>query len=135
MSETEALSFLREMSAARVFAAGDWVQLGIADHADGHLIGDVGVFVAADGLAGEIGFTLAPAAQGRGIATAAVREALQLLFDITFVKRVVGVTDRRNVRSIRLLERVGFRHCESRSTVFRGEPCVEDVYAISRDAG
>jgi aminoglycoside 6'-N-acetyltransferase len=133
LSETEALSFLGEMSEARLFTAGDWVQLGIADPEDGHLVGDIGVFVAADGLTGEIGFTLAPAAQGRGIATAAVREALQLLFDITSVKRVLGVTDRRNVRSIRLLERVGFRHCESRSTEFRGEPCVEDVYALARD--
>ena len=97
MSETEALSFLAEMSEARLFAAGEWVQLGIA--------------------------------------TAAVRQALQLLFEITLVKRVLGVTDRRNVRSVRLLERVGFRHCESRSTVFRGEPCVEDVYALSRDDG
>lgn len=135
MSGTEALSFLGQMGEARLFTAGDWVQLGIADHADGHLIGDIGVFVAADGLTGEIGFTLAPAAQGRGIATAAVREALRLLFDITFVQRVLAVTDRRNVRSIRLLERVGFRHCESRSTVFRGEPCVEDVYALARDEG
>jgi aminoglycoside 6'-N-acetyltransferase len=135
LSETEALSFLGEMSEARLFTAGNWVQLGIADHADGHLIGDIGVFVSADGLTGEIGFTLAPAAQGRGIAAAAVREVLQLLFDVTGVMRVLGVTDRRNGRSIRVLERVGFRHCESRSAVFRGEPCVEDVYAIARDDG
>jgi aminoglycoside 6'-N-acetyltransferase len=133
MSGTEALSFLGEMCNAQLFTAGDWVQLAIADHEDGHLIGDIGIFVSADGQTGEIGFTLAPAAQGRGIATAAVRQALQLLFDITRVKQVLGITDRRNVRSIRLLERVGFRHCESRSTVFRGEPCVEDVYALSRD--
>src|SRR5512139_2590967 len=36
MSEAEALSFLAEMSETRLFTAGDWVQLGIADPEDGH---------------------------------------------------------------------------------------------------
>ena len=135
MSETEALSFLAEMSEARLFTPGDWVQLGIAEREADQLIGDIGIFVSADGLTGEIGFTLAPAAQGRGIATAAVRQALQLLFGTTRVKQVLGITDSRNVRSIRLLERVGFRRHESRATVFRGEPCVEEVYALPRNDG
>ena len=135
MSETEALSFLAEMSEARLFTPGDWVQLGIAEGEADQLIGDIGMFVSADGLTGEIGFTLAPAAQGRGIATAAVRQALQLIFGTTRVKQVLGITDSRNVRSIRLLERVGFRRHESRATVFRGEPCVEEVYALPRNDG
>lgn len=133
MSEAEALSFLAEMSEAPLFTTGDWVQLGIAERETDQLIGDIGIFVSADGLNGEIGFTLAPAAQGRGVATAAVRQALQLLFGATCVKQVLGITDSRNVRSVRLLERVGFRHQESRSTVFRGEPCVEEVYALARN--
>lgn len=133
MSEAEALSFLAEMSEAPLFTPGDWVQLGIAERETDQLIGDIGIFVSADGLNGEIGFTLAPSAQGRGVATAAARQALQLLFDVTRVKQVLGITDSRNVRSVRLLERVGFRHQESRSTVFRGEPCVEEVYALARN--
>jgi aminoglycoside 6'-N-acetyltransferase len=132
MSDTQALSFLAEMSEARLFIPGDWVQLGIAEREADQLIGDIGIFVSADGFNGEIGFTLAPAAQGRGIATAAVRQALQLLFSITRVARVLGITDR-NVRSIRLLERLGFRQLESRSAVFCGEPCVEVVYVLPRN--
>lgn len=133
MSDAQALSFLAEMSEAPLFTPGDWVQLGIAERDADRLIGDIGIFVSADGLTGEIGFTLSPAAQGRGVAAAAVRRALQLLFAVTRVTQVLGVTDSRNVRSIRLLERVGFRHQESRSSVFRGEPCVEEVYALARN--
>jgi aminoglycoside 6'-N-acetyltransferase len=135
MSEAEAMAFLAEMSEAPLFTPGVWFQLAVAEREAGQLIGDIGIFVSADGLTGEIGFTLAPDAQGRGIATAAVRQALRLLFDVTSVKQVRGITDSRNEASIRLLERVGFRHQESRSTVFRGEPCVEEVYSLSRNDG
>jgi aminoglycoside 6'-N-acetyltransferase len=135
MPDAEAVAFLTEMGAAPLFAPGEWVQLGIAAHDSDQLIGDIGVFVSADGLGGELGFTLAPAAQGRGIATAAVRQALQVLFATTRVKQVLGITDSRNLASVRLLERVGFQHRESRHTVFRGEPCVEAVYVLSRDDG
>src|SRR5512139_1476283 len=59
MSETEALSFLAEMSEAQLFTPGDWIQLGIAERESDQLIGDIGIFVSADELTGEIGFTLA----------------------------------------------------------------------------
>jgi ribosomal-protein-alanine N-acetyltransferase len=135
MPEAEALAFLAKMGDAPLLTPGDWVQLGIAEPEGDQLIGDVGVFLAADGLTGEIGFTLAPAAQGRGIATAAVRQALQVLFGATSVKQVLGITDSRNVGSIRLLERVGFHHHESRRIVFRGELCSEEVYVLPRNDG
>ncbi len=135
MSEAEAAAFLAEMSEAPLFTPGDWVQLGIAQQESGQLIGDIGIFLSADGLTGELGFTLAPGAQGRGMATAAVRQALQIVFGLTSVKQVLGVTDSRNVASIRLLERVGFRHHESRNAVFREEPCCEEVYVLARNDG
>ena len=80
MSEAEAVAFLAGMNEAPLFTPGDWVQLGIAEPESDQLLGDIGIFLSADGLTGEVGFTLAPAAQGRGIATAAVRQALQVLF-------------------------------------------------------
>jgi ribosomal-protein-alanine N-acetyltransferase len=135
MSDAEAAAFLAEMSDAPLFTPGDWIQLGIAEPQADQLIGDIGIFLSGDGFTGELGFTLAPGAQGRGIATAAVREALQVLVGLTSVQEVLGITDSRNVGSIRLLERVGFRHRESRSTIFRGEPCSEEVYVLPRNDG
>lgn len=131
MPDEAAAAFLAEMRDAPLFPRGDWIQLGIAAP-DDTLVGDIGICVDADGRSAEIGFTLAPAAQGRGIATRAVREAIALAFATTGVERVVGITDRRNAASIRLLERCGFRRAESREAVFKGEDCVEDVFVLAR---
>lgn len=132
MPESEALAFLNAMATAPLLEPGTWVQLAIARAEDDLLVGDLGLFVAEDGTFAEIGFTITPAAQGRGYGSAAVAEAIRLLFEQTRVGRVIGITDARNVPSVRLLERVGMRCVESRETVFKGEPCTEWVYAIGR---
>jgi RimJ/RimL family protein N-acetyltransferase len=135
MSESESLKFLDEMSQAPLFVAGHWVQLGISDPATDRLVGDIGLYLSEDSSIGEVGFTLEPSAQGRGIASRAVSEALQLMFSATNVARIVGVTDERNLPSIRLLERLGFEFMESRRVVYRGKPCKELVYALLRGDG
>ena len=135
LPEAEALQFLGEMNRAPLFAAGQWIQLGIADPASDRLVGDIGLYLSGDGSNGEVGFTLGPSAQGRGIASNAVREALRLMFAATDVARVLGITDERNLPSIRLLERVGFGFVETRRAVFRGESCTELVYALLRSDG
>ncbi len=135
MPEAEALAFLVEMETRPLFQPGQWIQLGIADpHTDG-LVGDIGLHLSGDCQTGEVGFTLAPSAQGRGIATAAVREAIQLLFTATPVVRILGVTDDRNPPCIRLLKRLGFECRETRNAVFRGEECTEQVFVLTRVAG
>lgn len=135
LSDPEAIDFLGEMNVTPLFGFGSWTQIGIADPHTQRLIGDIGVFLDEEGRGAEVGFTLARHAQGRGIATAAVREAIELLFALTRADRVLGITDARNSASIRLLERVGMRRIETTQAVFRGEPCVEHVYALCRDGG
>ena len=119
MTETEALAFVNDAAAAQLFVAGQWVQLAIAEANTGQLAGDIGICVAENAGSAEIGFTLSPTATGKGYATAAVRETIHLLFECTFVERIIGVTDARNTPSVRLLERVGMTRVESRETVFR----------------
>jgi RimJ/RimL family protein N-acetyltransferase len=133
--ETEALAFIEEMAAVPLFPEGTWVQIGIAERRSNLLIGDIGMCVAAGGAAAEIGFSLSPLAQGNGLGTEAVQEAVRFLFQQTTVADVVGITDARNAPSVRLLERVGMRRVASRSSVFRGDPCIEHTYAISRQHG
>lgn len=132
-SEAEALAFLTRMNTAPMFPLGDWVQLGIAEPVADRLIGDIGIFLAADGKTAQIGYTLEFESQGRGIATAAVREAMHLLFAATRVRQVLGITDERNKASCRLLERAGFQHRENREAVFRGESCTEKIYVRLRN--
>ena len=135
MTDAEAGVFLEHMAAAEPFAPGAWFQLGIADRDSNVLIGDIGVHVAADGGHAEIGFTLRASAQGRGLGSEAVRAVVDLLLDRVKLPRVVAITDARNLPSVRLLERVGMRRVETVSTSFRGEPCIEHKFAISRHGG
>jgi RimJ/RimL family protein N-acetyltransferase len=135
VSDEEATAFLREMNATPLLNPGHWAQIGIADPNTLRLIGDIGVFLDLDSRYGEVGFTVARHAQGRGVATAAVREAIKLIFAATKVDRIIGVTDARNAASIRLLERVGMRRTGTTNAVYRGESCVEYVYAVLRNNG
>jgi len=135
LSDAQALAFLEEMNGVALFRPGEWAQIGIAQPHQAALVGDIGLFLADDARHAEIGFTLARPAQGRGLATAAVREALQLVFECTGVERVLGITDSRNLASVALLERLGMRKQEERHAIFRGETCVECVYARARAGG
>lgn len=132
MDEAAARAFLDEMARMPLLRPGDWTQLAIADAASDRLLGDLGLFVAADGSYAEIGFTLARDAQGRGRATAAVAAAIGLLFAHTPVRQVLGITDARNLASVRVLERVGMTRLETREAVFKGEHCIEHVYGRER---
>ncbi len=132
MSDAQASEFLAEMHSTPFLQPGAWTQIGIADPNSQGLIGDIGLFLDPEGRGAEIGFTLARQAQGHGVATAAVREALDMIFESSAAQRVVGITDARNLASMRLLERVGMQITETRNTVFRGEPCVEHVFTVAR---
>jgi aminoglycoside 6'-N-acetyltransferase len=135
LSDEDAVTFLASMAVAPVFEPGQWTQIGIVDAHTLALLGDIGLHLSADTLTLGIGFTLSRSAQGRGIATAAVREAIGLAFERTSIERVVGVTDTRNVASARLLHRVGMSLVASHDTVFKGARCIEDTYAVMRPGG
>jgi RimJ/RimL family protein N-acetyltransferase len=105
------LATARETVAA--LAAGDpaepgWFQYAIERAEDRAHIGDVGVDLHENRMQAEIGFTLAPAYQGRGYAAEAVRALLDDLFTVRGLHKVSAEADARNLASARLLERVGF---------------------------
>jgi len=129
MAET----FLREMTAAEFGVVGPWFQLAIAERSTDRLIGDIGFCICGpDNQHAELGFSLARHAQGRGLATEAVRTVIDLLFERTAIARVVAMTDARNQACIRLLQRADLRPIGTVNTVLRGEPCVEYIYAAAR---
>jgi RimJ/RimL family protein N-acetyltransferase len=130
-SDAEAREFLARMNTAELLQPGIWSQIGIAN-ADGLLIGDIGLLLAADGKHAELGIRLRQESQGRGLGTAAAQEGVRLVFERTNARRVLGIADSRNVRSIRMLRRVGMRMLESRDGMCNDEPCIDHVYAISR---
>jgi aminoglycoside 6'-N-acetyltransferase len=97
---------------------GEWYQVAIAEReAPDVLVGDCGFRPRVEEpLVVDIGFTLGPAAQGRGYATEAVGELLRYLFQDRSKHKVCADCDTRNDPSWRLLERLGF----SREGTLRG---------------
>jgi RimJ/RimL family protein N-acetyltransferase len=133
LDDAGAAAFIAGMAKSAIGVPGEWFQVAVADKSSGVLIGDIGVgFDGERGGIVEIGFSMAPAVQRRGLGTEAVQAALAMLFDAGNVDAVEGITDARNAPSIRLLERVGMRPVRTQQTMFRGEMCTEHVYAISR---
>ena len=132
MTTEEAHAFIREQQTVVPGEPGRWVQFAIELEATGALCGDVAIGVSADGRQAEIGFTLARAYQGRGIATEAVTTMLHQAFAAWQLHRVSATTDCLNLGSIALLERLGFRreghHIEN--VWFKGAWGSEYVYAM-----
>lgn len=84
-----------------------WV---IAEHEADRMIGDcVLLSINRDHARCELGYSLFPAYQGRGLAREAVTCALRWAFESLGMLRIEADVDPRNVRSCRLLERLGFR--------------------------
>lgn len=99
-------------AAVEAFANGDparpeWFQYAI--DLDGELIGDIGVHLHDNLMQADLGFTLAPAYQGKGYAAEAVGALLDHLFTTQSLHRVSAECDARNGASARLLKRLGFQ--------------------------
>ena len=76
---------------------------------DERLIGTLTLFVLGPPRGGEIGYALAPAFHGRGLASEALRLAIGYAFEALGLARIEADVDPRNEASWRLLERLGFR--------------------------
>ena len=89
---------------------GEWFQFALEARSDGILVGDLALKVDADEpREAEVGFTLAPAQQGKGYGTEALSALLDYAFEAFELHRVVAVTDALNAPAAALLERVGMR--------------------------
>ena len=135
MTTAAAIMFINAMSVATFGEADQWMQIAIADPVTDQLIGDIGICVhgGADAHT-EIGYSIAAAWQQQGLGAEAVRAALAMAFECSGIERVVAVTDARNVASVRLLQRIGMTHTSSADAEFRGEPCTERTFILSRSA-
>lgn len=100
----------RDAGATRLAAKGDYLQPAIRSE-DGEFLGTMYFEVqSVEDRTAEIGWILAPHAQGRGYATEAARRLLALAFDELGLHRVYAELDPRNTASVRICERLGMRH-------------------------
>jgi RimJ/RimL family protein N-acetyltransferase len=128
----DAVSFIEGLEGGPFASPGSWFQLGVRLRATGELIGDLGVHFVDDGRQVEIGFTLAPVFQGRGLGTEAVAALLGYLFGELAKHRVFASVDPANRSSLRLLQRVGMRQEAHflQSVLLKGEWADDMVFAI-----
>lgn len=132
-SEAEARAFVEEMRAGEPGVRGQWFQFALGLLPDEGLIGDVGLKLRGEEPAtADIGYTLAAAHQGRGLASEAVRAVIAMCFERFGVERVVATIDARNAASLALARRLEMTEVEVVETIWRGEPCVERVFVVRR---
>ncbi|MCX4241212.1 GNAT family N-acetyltransferase [Paraliomyxa miuraensis] len=132
-SMADAEEFLRNDQAHALGTPGTWTQIALEERGSGVLVGDLALhFVAAQPDTVELGVTLAPAHQGRGLATEALRAMIAWLFEHHGTHRVLAQADARNVAVRGLLQRVGMRQeAELREADFwKGEWTTLCIYAV-----
>lgn len=123
-----------EMASAPAVVAGRWFQLAIASRDDDRLLGDIGLCRdERDHAVAELGFSLMPEAQGRGLMSEALGTLLAVLPELG-IAEVTAVVDARNAPSIALLERLGFVAEGEQEAEYFGEACVDRSYRRSLDA-
>jgi aminoglycoside 6'-N-acetyltransferase len=98
------------MKEIQPWVPGAYFQIAIELKETGLLVGDCAMKIDEDDeRQAEIGFTLARAYQGRGIASEAVSCVLEYAFASLGLHRVIAITDCENAASVALLERLGLR--------------------------
>lgn len=136
ISEPEARAFLQEEKEAQPDVPGQWFQIAIELKETGMLVGDCALKIEEhDERQAEIGYTLARAYQGRGIASEAVSCVLEYVFVTLELHRVIAITDCENGASVALLERLGLRReGHFRQNVwFKGKWGDEYLYAMLQE--
>jgi len=115
------IRLLRAVGQWSLFGYGAWV---VRETATGRFVGDVGLLEAERAIAPplslpEVGWALAPAFHGRGMAREAVAAALGWA-DAHPVAATTCIIDPGNAPSIRLAERIGYRRV--REAAYHGRP-------------
>ncbi|MHB1150745.1 MAG: GNAT family N-acetyltransferase [Eubacteriales bacterium] len=86
-----------------------WFQLAVCIKESKRLIGDIGIHFLEDDAQTEIGYTIAPDFQGQGYAAEALKAVIGYLFNDLNKHRIIASVDPDNIKSIKLLVKLGMR--------------------------
>jgi aminoglycoside 6'-N-acetyltransferase len=111
-----------------------WVQFSVEELESGQLVGDVGMSPS-DGEPNvvKIGYTMAPAFQGKGYATEAVRALVDYAFDMLGAEVIRAYASAENIPSRRVAEKVGLRLMETFEHEYEGEMWQGVRYELRRE--
>lgn len=109
-SEADARDLVQSVEGTDPGWPGWWFQVAVTLRDTDEVIGDVGLHTFRDEPhQGEIGYSLAPDYQGRGLMSEALTALLDLAYGKLKMHRISARVHHRNHPSCRLLERLGFR--------------------------
>ena len=134
-SAEEVRTFLAGLANRDAITRGAWFQLGIVWRETGGLAGDCGIHPGVDDPRQvELGISVAPSFQRRGLAREALTLVLDFLFSQTDTHRVHCSVDPRNLPCIALLQKIGLRQEAHlvESLCIRDEWLDDMIFAILR---
>lgn len=105
---SDAARLIEEQATVAPNTPGTWLQLALVESKE--VVGDCGIhFREDDPRQVELGITLAPTHQGRGLASEAIASVLGYVFETLAKHRATAVTDAENHAAASMLRRLGFR--------------------------
>lgn len=125
-----------ELYCIRPFKESQGIRWGIVQKGSGELIGTCGYYQwNKTSRRVEMGYDLAPAHWGKGIMTEALRAALRYGFEEMRLNRIQAIIDCENVKSIRLVQRLGFQKegVLRQNSIFRGDFRDEVCFSLLRE--
>jgi ribosomal-protein-alanine N-acetyltransferase len=125
-----------ELYCIRPFKEDKGIRWGIVRKGHDELIGSCGFYGwSKTSRRAEIGYDLDPAHWGKGLMTEALRAVLGYGFEVMALNRIQAIIDCENVRSIRLVQRLGFQQegVLRQNSVFRGEFRDEACFSLLRE--
>ena len=128
----EVETFIRKIS-KQIDKPGTWFQFVLIEKETQKIIGDIGIhFFDRENKQVEIGCTLNKIFQSKGYATESVKRVIDYLFKELNKHRIIASIDPHNKKSIRLVERIGFRkEAHFVESLFINEKWVDDlIYAL-----
>jgi RimJ/RimL family protein N-acetyltransferase len=128
-SVVEAVAFIDRQAEASLDTPDSWFQRAIRLRDDEELIGDLGIHMPADAEGSvEFGVSIAPAYQGSGYASEAVRAVFGLVFGQLDRHRIHASVDPRNLASMAMLRALGMRQeAHHRESLWLHGEWVDDV--------
>jgi [ribosomal protein S5]-alanine N-acetyltransferase len=93
----------------------DWEKHGfglwaVVNKENNQLIGDGGLRFLGDTSEVEVGYVLAKAYWGKGLATEIAKASIKYGFEVLQLKKIVAVADTENIASRRVMEKVGMKY-------------------------
>lgn len=122
-------------SHAAGLASGRAIVYAITDRESGALWGAIGMMLAPEHQRAELGYWIARAEWGKGLATEALRAVLEFAFTTLALERVDATFMTRNPASGRVMAKAGMRHEGLHRRFYKRDGRFEDIirYAIMRE--